>query len=957
MLHHSLPQIEGLPHFHRYLDALPNPALLLDDNGLILGTNELFDEFVELPHDELTGKSFFSIHEGCWDTTPLRRLISDRDTNFVFVSQAQLEVELPNVGRRILDFSHSLLAKSDDAFVRLITIRDVTPFHKLEAALKRSEGRTQALLTSAVDSIVIINTNGVIKAFNPAAERLFGFSAEEVLGLNVRILMPKPYQTEHDGYLARYLETGERRVIGIGREVLGKRKDGATFPMELSISEVFDGEDRLFVGTVRDVTKVKRAQNALRDSEARGRAILNAAVDAIITIDENGLIKSFNQAALKVFGYSHHEMIGENVKMLMPTPFRDEHDNYLQNYKASGIRRVIGLGREAVGRRKDGSTFPMELSVSEVKMGDYRYFTGIVRDITDRKRYEERLKTVAEEASESELRVKAQAKELTKQAKRLKEAQVDADQANRAKSDFLANMSHEIRTPLTAILGYANELAMTLTEGPDAQAVEIIKRNGEHLLEIMNDILDISKIESGNLEIERISTCPGKVVSEVITLLQVRAKQKGIRLFLTYAGKIPRYIEGSPVHLRQVLLNLIGNAVKFTQEGKVEVRLHFEESSDNGHVLRFDVLDSGIGIPPEHIDRLFKPFSQADSSVGRSFGGTGLGLAISKRLVELMGGNISVTSTPDVGSTFTFSIPPGKWSRDQMLSDPAEIESETQTTTTRVQEVIDLTGGRILVAEDGKDNQKLISHYLVKAGAEVEIADNGRLALEAIARASAQGKSFDLIVTDIQMPEMDGYTLARTLRARGSDVPIVALTAHAMEEARVKCLEAGCSEYTSKPIEKTAFLTICRRWLDRKGQHPIQLLTQGPTPIEIVEQPEPQPNAIWSELADHHEFAPMIDAFLDSLSVKIDQIEEFMSEARFDELTTLAKQLKGSGGGYGFQEITDAAVQVEQLAQTLDDQASLYEAVEHLQEICQLAINGKTLRPPNPQAPGIQPGK
>ncbi|PQO33354.1 hypothetical protein C5Y96_10910 [Blastopirellula marina] len=953
MLHHAHPQIEGLPHFHRYLDALPNPALLLDASGVILGTNEQFDELVGLSSDELISKSFFEIHQGCWDTTPLRRLIGDRDTNFVFVSRAQLEVELPNIGRRILDFSHSLMTKSDDALVRLVTIRDVTAFHKLEASLKRSEGRTQALLAAAVDSIVIINTNGVIKAFNPAAERLFGFSAEEVLGLNVRILMPKPYQTEHDGYLARYLETGERRVIGIGREVLGKRKDGATFPMELSISEVIDGEDRLFVGTVRDVTKVKRAQNALRDSEARGRAILNAAVDAIITIDENGLIKSFNQAALKVFGYSHHEMVGENVKMLMPAPFRDEHDNYLQNYKASGIRRVIGLGREAVGRRKDGSTFPMELSVSEVKMGDYRYFTGIVRDITDRKRYEQRLKTVAEEASESELRVKAQAKELTQQAKRLKEAQVDAEQANRAKSDFLANMSHEIRTPLTAILGYASELASTLKDGPEAQAVEIIKRNGEHLLEIMNDILDISKIESGNVELERVPTCPGRIVAEVITLLQVRAKQKGIQLYLTYAGKIPRYIEGSPVHLRQVLLNLIGNAVKFTQEGQVEVRLQFVPHGVNEHHLRFEVLDSGIGIPPEHIGRLFKPFSQADSSVGRCFGGTGLGLAISKRLVELMGGEIFVSSTPDVGSTFTFSIPPGKWSQHEMLTDPKEIESESIPAQPATLDAIDLTGGRILLAEDGKDNQRLLSHYLRKAGAEVEIADNGRIALEAIARSSAQGKSFDLIVTDIQMPEMDGYTLARTLRARGSKLPIVALTAHAMEEARVKCLEAGCSEYTSKPIEKMAFLSICRRWLDQNGQQSIEPMTSESAPIAPVEQTQPPRDAIWSELADNHEFAPVIDSFLQGLAKKINQIEEYMSQARFDELTMLAHQLKGSGGGYGFQEITDAAVRVEQLACHPEDPDSLLDAVEHLQEICQQAINGRKRSPLDPPASNI----
>jgi len=269
-----------------------------------------------------------------------------------------------------------------------------------EQALLESEARTRAILDAAVDAIITIDELGLVESMNPAAERLFGYTSSEVIGQNVKILMPEPYRHEHDGYLKNYRQTGQKKIIGIGREVVGLRKDSSTFPMHLAVSELHLGHRRMFTGIARDITDLTRAIRELENSEARTRAILDAAVDAILTIDANGIVESMNPAAERLFGYPSSEVIGQNVKMLMPTPYREEHDSYLDNYLTTGHRKIIGIGREVVGLRKDSSTFPMHLAVSELQMGDKRMFTGIARDITD-------LRVAIRQLEDSEARTRA----------------------------------------------------------------------------------------------------------------------------------------------------------------------------------------------------------------------------------------------------------------------------------------------------------------------------------------------------------------------------------------------------------------------------------------------------------------------------------------------------------------------------------------------------------------------
>ncbi|MBK7643783.1 MAG: CHASE domain-containing protein [Planctomycetes bacterium] len=403
-------------------------------------------------------------------------------------------------------------------------------------------------------------------------------------------------------------------------------------------------------------------------------------------------------------------------------------------------------------------------------------------------------------------------------SKELEEARVRAEAATRAKSEFLANMSHEIRTPLTAILGYS-ELLREEREQHGAtdrhvEAVDTICSAGNYLLTVINDVLDLSKIEAGKMTVELVETSVIKILGEVADLMRPRAGPKGLELRVVLDSPVHERTLGDPTRLRQILMNLAGNAVKFTESGSVTLRAR-EELREEGARLVLDVEDTGPGLAPELSNQLFLAFSQADASVTRKHGGTGLGLTICRRLAGLMGGTVTLARTaPGQGSCFRVDLPlvPAPGAVLVASIEPGKRRSEPRPAlpAARLQ-------GRVLVAEDGRDNQLLVSLHLRRAGAEVVIADNGRIALEKLEQARIAGQPFDLLLTDMQMPELDGYSLARTLREGGSTLAIIALTAHAMAEDRQRCLEAGCDDYTTKPIDRAALLAACTRWIGQPG--------------------------------------------------------------------------------------------------------------------------------------------
>jgi signal transduction histidine kinase/DNA-binding NarL/FixJ family response regulator len=399
-----------------------------------------------------------------------------------------------------------------------------------------------------------------------------------------------------------------------------------------------------------------------------------------------------------------------------------------------------------------------------------------------------------------------------------------ADRANRAKSEFLANMSHEIRTPMTSILGFA-ELLLANVENPEnVQAAQTIKRNGELLLEIINDILDLSKIEAGKFEIEPSPCSPRQVVGDVVELMQVHADLKQLPLVVDFDGPLPTVIRTDALRLRQILINLVGNAIKFTDTGSVRVAVRLAGRGGRGDEARleFDVIDTGIGMTSEQIEGLFQSFTQADSSTTRNYGGTGLGLTISRRLAQMLGGDVEIESVLGRGSRFRLTIPTGPLDgvelRDAAL-DPGADESPGPGEAPAARPPIRLDC-RVLLVEDGPDNQRLTSYILTKAGAEVTLASDGKEALEkALAYREGWGRRqrdrrtpFDLILMDMQMPVMDGYEATRRLRQAAYTGPIVALTAHAMRHDRDRCLKAGCDAFVSKPVDRQSLLEIVAQY-------------------------------------------------------------------------------------------------------------------------------------------------
>ena len=501
------------------------------------------------------------------------------------------------------------------------------------------------------------------------------------------------------------------------------------------------------------VLRYRASTRSLEDREQRLRVLVGTAVDGVMIIDANGTVQEYNPACEQLFGYRADEVIGQNVKMLMPPPYREEHDEYLHRYRTTGNKRIIGIGREVEGRRKDGSTFPMELSVGEARPGGQQVFVGIIRDITARKSAEQSLR-VAKEQAES---------------------------ASHAKSQFLANMSHEIRTPMNAVLGFT-QLIENDPDMPEKfyRPLKAIHSAGNHLISLIDDILDLSKIEAGAMELDARDFDLDDLTEDVSGMFAMRCEQKG----LTWQADVhigERAVRADDRKLRQILINLLGNSVEFTERGVISLKVE-----QSGQRYIFSVEDTGPGITVEAQKRIFEPFQQAEE--GEAKGGTGLGLAITKRHIELMGGSLSLESTPGDGSCFHFELelPPAE---ADILLKKGQKEG--------VCRLADPYRVLALVVDDVEDNREVLSGLLAQAGVEISMASSGSEALLRIAQQIP-----DIVFMDVRMPVMDGLTAVRQLRERwpAEGIVCVAITASGLLRQRSFYQDAGFDDFIGKPF-------------------------------------------------------------------------------------------------------------------------------------------------------------
>ena len=511
----------------------------------------------------------------------------------------------------------------------------------------------------------------------------------------------------------------------------------------------------------------------------------------------------------------------------------------------------------------------------------------------------------------------------------IREAKEAAESASVAKSRFLANMSHEIRTPLTAILGFAeNLLDPGASERERRDAVGTILRNGEHLLEILNDILDLSKIEAGKLAIEQIVLSPARLAADVCAIMRVRAEAKGVSLTIRYATAIPESIVTDPTRLRQILMNLIGNAIKFTERGCVELQIASVQSQGEPK-LRFDVIDTGIGMTADQLARLFEAFSQADASTARRFGGTGLGLAISRRLARFLGGEVTVESEVGRGSTFRLTIATGPLAGVPLVESPLDLESARQADRVDLDTV--RLDARILLVEDSPDSQRLIAAFLRKIGAEVDLAESGREAIEKALALQHSPAPYDIVLMDIQMAGLDGFESTRILRNEGFNQPVIALTANAMSGDREACLAAGCDDYAVKPIKRGELVRQIRALVarakpttttgDQGAAHADEIDVPGCLSADLIErEPAAEAPLIDAQIAlsragDDRDLArEVIEIAIPLFSEWLAGIEQAFDDGDWPTVRRLAHTLKTSADNVGAEAARSAAFRLEQLA-------------------------------------------
>ncbi|MEL6253715.1 MAG: ATP-binding protein [Bacteroidota bacterium] len=557
----------------------------------------------------------------------------------------------------------------------------------------------------------------------------------------------------------------ERQVKKLKR----KAKEGE-FPLEAllevvsSAYEEQDEERRKKDHTVATLTQelTELNQKIKDDAEGYVSAIMENVVDGILTFDSEGKILSVNSAAQEIFGYIETELQGEQIHLLLPDENHEKATGLLTALEEIISGTKASFSAESLALKKDGHIFPTEVSISKMSGSNGDIFITIIKDITLRIQFQEELILAKEKAEAAAI----------------------------AKTNFLSTMSHEIRTPMNAVIGLTNLLIQENPRQDQLDNLNVLKFSGENLLVLINDILDFNKIEAGRVDFEEIDFSLKTVANTIKEALGVKARDKGIGLRIYMDSALPEVVLGDPTRLSQILNNLIGNAVKFTEKGKVTVDIALREEKDDKLYIDFEVEDTGIGIPEDKIASVFESFTQSNSTITRKYGGTGLGLSITKRLIELQGSEIKLKSELGVGSKFYFTLPLKKSRRKA-------IQEESRESAPLVES---LKGVKVLLVEDNKVNQMVAKKFLSHWGIEVEIAENGLIATELVRQLE-----FDIILMDLHMPVMDGYTATKTIRSfeeeRFQNIPIIALTASVLQPTQKGVREVGMTDFVSKPFK------------------------------------------------------------------------------------------------------------------------------------------------------------
>ncbi|MDO9118608.1 MAG: PAS domain S-box protein [Nitrospira sp.] len=997
--------------------------------------NKAAEEVTGFDRSEMLGKcdhDFFPPGEADFFTAKDREVLASG----TLLEIPEEQIHTKTRGTRILRTKKlSILDEAGKPQFLIGIAEDITERKQADEAIRRSEARTRLVIDSALDAVVTINDRGSIVEWNPRAEAIFGWSAAEACGRNLAdTIIPLRFRAAHHTGIETFLRTGAGPILDQRIEVMALRRNGAEFPAELAVTALQIDAGFTFTAFIADISERKRAEAALQELSTFQKAMLDNAGHAIISTAPDGIIRLFNPAAESLLGYRADELIGKQTPAVFHDP--EEVSARARLFSAElGVpiepgfdvfveksRRGLPNEHEWTYIRKDGTRLTVLLNVTALRdtEGHITSFLGIASDITSLKIVERELIT-AKEAAEA---------------------------ASVAKSQFLANMSHEIRTPMNGVLGLAALLGQTSLSPKQQRLTNTIIRSGNSLLDIINDILDFSKIEAGKLELEHTDFHLRILVDDVLELFAAPAHQKHLELIADVADSVPAFVKGDPARLRQILINLIGNAIKFTAQGEVVVSIVSIAEGKDQSVLCFSVKDSGIGITPDALRNIFQPFAQADGSTTRKYGGTGLGLAIAKQLVAFMGGEIWAESQMGSGATFLFTVhlahshlgstgaleskqalpnqrvlvvddsPTARLTLDRQLrrwgATSTVAESGTaavqllanaledglpydtvvldldmpgmngldtvralrdtlqhhhprvilMTPVERVDAAEDQTGliaatltkpvrpsdlyralsgqtvqvsssrhhpeqeerppakpqGSILLAEDNAVNQEVTLGMLEVLGCTATAVENGRQAIELLA-----SQPFSVILMDCQMPEMDGFAATRTIRRQeqntGTRIPIVALTAHALQGDRELCLAAGMDDYLSKPFTIEQLRTVIHRWLPSPSQ-PTQVdaaQASAAPPAAPASQTNESPvdPKSWDSITSLQRpgqpdlLAKVIGLYLKDSQGLVDKILAAAAGKDFASLRDTAHSLKSRSATLGAWHVTNLCKQLE----------------------------------------------
>src|SRR5688572_28956886 len=774
------PLVDDIQNYaQNIVDTVREPLLILDATLRVGSANRAFYQTFHVSPGETEGRLIYELGNGQWDIPDLRTLLEDIVPKSSVFDDFELEHTFPVIGRRVMLLNARKLQAGHHGELLVLAMEDVTARKRAEAALLEAGALQSAIFNSANFSSIATDEKGVIQIFNVGAERMLGYTAADVMNkitpadisdpqeviTRAKALSAELGTTITPGFEALVFKAS--RGIEDIYELTYIRQDGSRFPAIVSVTALRDAQGGiigyLLIGTDNTARKQVEAERMLLDQRVRDqqfytRSLIESNIDALITTDPRGIITDVNKQMEALTGCTRDELIGAPFKDYFTNPERAQ----------AGIKMVLGEGKvtdyELTARARDGKETVVSYNATTFHDRD-RKLQGVfaaARDVTERKRYEQSLQ-----------------------------------QANRAKSVFLANMSHEIRTPMNAILGFSQLMLRDQDLTPkQSQYLGTINRSGEHLLALINDILEMFKIEAGRTTLNQSTFDLPALLKDLEMMFRVRTDEKKLSFSVEVVGDVPQYIVADINKLRQVFINVLGNAVKFTEQGGVRLRVRADRQGANGPQLRVEIEDTGPGISPDDQDKLFRHFEQ--TKTGQQAGtGTGLGLAISQEFVRLMGGAITVNSQVGKGSVFVIQLP------------LKEGEADAVQAKDKPRQVLRLQAGqatcRVLIADDIEDNRQLLAQLLAPVGFEIRLATNGAEAVEEFEECHPH-----LILMDFRMPVMDGHEAIRRIRAMagglagerrgGTDVKVIAVTASAMDENRQELMDIGADDFISKPF-------------------------------------------------------------------------------------------------------------------------------------------------------------